>query len=45
MNRSLWPWLWILLVLAHHRQLGNEILAAKLTPPGVMPQAPARSGR
>jgi hypothetical protein len=30
-------WLWILLVLLLHRELGNRLLAAKLTPPGTMP--------
>lgn len=35
-------WLWILLVLLLHRELGNRILAAKLTPPGTMPMREAR---
>jgi len=35
-------WLWILLVLALHSELGNRLLAAKLTPPGTMPQRGAR---
>ena len=35
-------WLWILIVLWLHGELGNRLLAAKLVPPGAMPLREAR---